>query len=391
MKIVVLSHCFYPFTGGLEEVAFQQARHLAERGHDVSVITSNMNDGSHELLKEDKVDGVKIYRISSLDVLYRNFDIPQPIFNAFELIGRLKQLIRDADIVHIHDRHYMTSLFGSFMAKKYGKPIVLTLHTPGIKYDSRLYNVLFRINEMISSYSIKKADKILSLGSEVRDYVFERFGRRSEIVWNGVDTDHFSPVNEHEKRRLRTEMKIPKEKFIALFVGRLTFKKGADLLVEIAENLRDQDVELIVVGDGPRRKSIEKGVVKKGINNIRLVGNISDKEVLRGFYRAADILLFTSRGGEAAAPLVLLESMASGLPIITFKTGPYADLISEGKGYAVSTVKEMSDKILYLSAESSLINEISMNCRRYAKEYSWAKNVDELLKVYSDLIRIKEN
>lgn len=388
MNVLILSHHFYPFIGGLEEVAFQQARHLAMNGHDVNVITSNISNELEELPKEEEIDGVKIYRISAMNFLYKNFDIPQPVFNIFELRNKLNNLIKTADVVHIHDRHYMTSFMGSLMAKKHKKPVVLTLHTPRVKYGNKLYNFLFQLNEMISSYSIKKADAILSLGSEVHDYILERFGRESEIVWNGVDIDTFSPVSEYEKIKLRADMKLPEEKFIALFVGRLTFKKGADLLVEVAKNLRDhEDVEIIVVGDGPRRKVIEKNIKNNDINNIKLIGNVVDKRILSKFYRAADILLFTSRGGEAAAPLVLLEAMASSLPIVALRTGPYADLISKDKGYAVSTINEMSDKIIYLSGEADLMNELSLKCRKYAEKYSWSKNVDELLEIYSNLTK----
>lgn len=126
MRILIVSHFFHPFIGGLEEVALQQAKNLVEMGHEVKVVTSRVGD-EEEL---EMIHGIEVHRVPASDFLYRNLDIPQPLFNIFELNRLLKRLVPESDVVHIHDRFYLSSFLATRVAKKFDKPIVLTIHVP---------------------------------------------------------------------------------------------------------------------------------------------------------------------------------------------------------------------------------------------------------------------
>lgn len=79
-----------------------------------------------------------------------------------------------------------------------------------------------------------------------------------------------------------------------MFVGRFTYKKGVDIILEVAERF-DGDVEFICVGDGPKMSEIKEIMKKKNIENMKLTGMISERDKLRDYYISSDVLIFTSR------------------------------------------------------------------------------------------------
>ncbi|MCG2829228.1 glycosyltransferase family 4 protein [Methanothermobacter sp. K4] len=377
MKIVIIAHHFYPFIGGLEEVAFQQAKGLVKRGHDVTVITSNIGNQT-KLKKIENYGGITVYRVSASDFLYRNFDIPQPLFNLFELKKILKKFIQEADVVHVHDRYYVSSLFATKIAKKLGKPVVLTVHVGFIEYEKSLYRMLFSINEMLSYYVVKNVDVILSVGEEIKNYISKRFARNSIVVSNAVEIEKF--IQNHNNKK-------SDKKFKVLFVGRFTYKKGIDIVIDVAKNLRDEAI-FICLGDGPKMDEIKETLKRDKIENVILTGIISNKKRLREYYGSADVLIFPSRKGEASSPLVMLEALASGLPVIVKDSGGHADLICDGlNGYVVDNTSEMVEKIRFLKENRDILNEMSQNARKHAEKFSWSENVEKLISIYSSVVR----
>lgn len=373
MKILIVSHCFHPFVGGLEEVAFQQAKNLVKNGHEVHVITSNI--GNNEKLKKvEGLHGIKVYRVSATDFLYKNFDVPQPIFNPLELYKSLKEHIKGADVVHVHDRFYMSSIFATKISKSFNKPIILTIHVGKIDYDTRMRRVLFEINEKIASYVVGNASRIISIGDEISEYICKKFKKGSTVIQNAVDTNFFS-------------LKRSNYGFIALFVGRFTYKKGIDIIVDVAKKLNKEKINFICIGDGPKLPEIEKKIREENIQNITLTGTLSDKKELRQYYRNASVLIFPSRKGEASSPLVILEALASGLPVIVRNTGGHATIIEDGKtGFIVENVDEIADKIKFLEKNEDILEKMSLNARKYSKEFSWSKNVQKLISVYNSVL-----
>lgn len=370
MKILIVSHYFYPFIGGVEEVAFQQAKTLVKMGYKVNVVTSNIGAPrkGHEI---EDLNGIMVYRVPANNFLYDHLDIPQPIFHPLKLYKILKKIVKEADIVHIHDRFYMSSIFATVIAKTFNKPIVLTIHK-GSDYDSAFYKFLFEINEKIAFYTVKNASKLVLVSEEVGNYIKKRFKREYEVIPNAVDTNFFQPGDIERKNR-----------FIVLFVGRFIHKKGIDTVIDIAKKFGD--IQFVCVGDGPRMPKIKKIIKEKSLQNILLKGNILDKNKLRECYKNADVFIFPSEKGEGL-PLVILEALASGLPVIVKNTGNHAKIIENGKsGFIVEDVNEMSEKIKFLKENRDVLREMSLYSREYSEKYSWSSNIKKLISVYDSI------
>lgn len=371
MRILIVSHFFHPFIGGLEEVALQQAKNLVEMGHEVKVVTSRVGD-EEEL---EMIHGIEVHRVPASDFLYRNLDIPQPLFNIFELNRLLKRLVPESDVVHIHDRFYLSSFLATRVAKKFDKPIVLTIHVGLVSYENPLYRLLFQINEIFSSYVVKNASKIISVGDEIKEYISNKFKRPSLSISNAVEIDFYNS-------NINNETLLKSDDFKVLFVGRFTYKKGVDIILEVAERF-DGDVEFICVGDGPKMSEIKEIMKKKNIENMKLTGMISERDKLRDYYISSDVLIFTSRRGEASSPLVILEALASGLPVLVMNTGGHARIIDNGvTGFVVEDLEDFIDKIRILRDNRNILKEMSMNARIEAERYTWSRNVEKLISVY---------
>jgi len=183
-------------------------------------------------------------------------------------------------------------------------------------------------------------------------------------------------------------------KFILLFVGRLVEKKGvADLLKAYAllpETSRHQ-AELWIIGDGAEREKLEALAMNSRIvNSIRFFGRMPNHQ-LPDYYAAADIFIAPSiidnQGDTEGQGVMLLEAMASRVPVITTNVGGIGNVVTHGEtGLLVSPGKpqEISDAIVQLINDKKLRETLSMKGYRAAQDYDWKKVAYQFIKLYSE-------
>jgi glycosyltransferase involved in cell wall biosynthesis len=138
----------------------------------------------------------------------------------------------------------------------------------------------------------------------------------------------FEPVDDREKRALRHRLDIPTDRRIALFVGRLSWLKGADRLREIIEKMERRQAgryQFCLVGDGRDRDLLE-GFSEPMVNLAARV----DPEEMPDYYQAADVLVFPSR--TEGLPNVVLEALLCHLPVIASPVGENPRLLSRTPG-----------------------------------------------------------
>jgi len=219
---------------------------------------------------------------------------------------------------------------------------------------------------------------VLSLGADPA---------RMSVLHNGVDVDRFKPLKtlREEKRR---KLGIPTKATVILTVRRLVYKNGIDTLIETATTAIKQNPNLIflVVGTGPDQTQIQTQAKQLGISrNFRLMGFVSDEE-LPSFYNAADLFVLPSKSGEGL-PLVSLEAMACGLPVIATDVGGIREIIPEGYGKFVPP--DSPDTMAEAVIEFSQVNlqPLKQKLRtRVEDRFSWEKNVEQLAQIYEQLI-----
>lgn len=221
---------------------------------------------------------------------------------------------------------------------------------------------------------------VLRLGADIS---------KTLVMHNGVDTTFFRPMNRGESR---DKLGLPRNKKLILTIRRLVYKNGLDTFIEAAALLTREFPNLlfIVIGKGPNRKLIEKRVREMRIDdNVKLAGFVPER-LLPLHYNAADYFVIPSSSGEGL-PLVLLEAMACGLPVIATSVGGTPEIIKDMKNGALVPPRNpeaLADTISKFLANKELGLTIGEEARKIVEEkFTWEENVRRLQKVYGEILK----
>ncbi len=208
-----------------------------------------------------------------------------------------------------------------------------------------------------------------------------------ELIYNGVDLERFKPITD-ARPEVRRKLGIPEDAIVAVTVRRLVYKNGIDTLIESARiSIRkNSKIVYLVIGKGPDFNDVKTRIAELGIEkNFILAGFVSDQD-LPSYYNAADFFILPSKSGEGL-PLVALEAMACGLPVIATNVGGIGEVMIEGFGKIIppNDPESMAETSIDF-AEKNLSN-IKGNLRKMMLEkYSWDVNVEKLAKIYEEII-----
>lgn len=209
------------------------------------------------------------------------------------------------------------------------------------------------------------------------------------VIPNGIDLNVFEGLSKEE---LRKKFGLNKTEKIILYVGRLLHIKGLIYLIEAVKNINEKNKRLLLVGYGDDRKHLENLVKKLKIENIvTFVGKVPNKEVFE-YMVASDVLVLPSLS--EGFPNVILEAMASGLPIIATKVGGIPKIVNnEVNGFLVDPKNptQIVETLLQLFKDEKLREKISDNNKIEAKKYSWESVINDLEKVYNKIIENNHN
>jgi glycosyltransferase involved in cell wall biosynthesis len=190
------------------------------------------------------------------------------------------------------------------------------------------------------------------------------------------------------REKIRNRLKIRQSARVALSVRRLVYKNGVDTLIETAEMAikSNSQIDFLIVGTGPDFDAVRTKISRLGISErCRLAGFVSDAE-LPAYYNAADLFVLPSKSGEGL-PLVGLEAMSCGLPVIATNVGGISEVIPEGYGKLVppNYPAALAEAILDFSKKD--LPELKKELRTIVlKRFSWDRNVERLIEIYEELI-----
>jgi len=364
LNVVIIVTYAHPYIGsGLGVVAKFQAEYLASQGHNVTIISSNIPRTFKKFVLHN-VTYIKVPAATQLERLH----IPVPIL--FFNINVIRA-IKNADIVHIHDMLYPSSLLAALLAKLYKKRVILTQHIPHVKYTSKIINAVEKLAfYTVGLMTLRASDATIVLNTTVHKWIRQY---KNEVYYlpNGVDLQLFNKPTEQEKQDIRERYGIALDTFVVLCVGRFVPKKGYDILY----NAKDPSYLLLFVGGGIMPTYIQS------TKSVRVIGALPQEE-LAMIYKASDVFILPSYG--EGFPLSIQEAMATGLPVITSKHNndgqlPASPIIS----YIDRTETDIKSAIKKIQSDVTLQKEMGECSRNIAREnYSWEKNNAKLLDVY---------
>jgi len=211
-------------------------------------------------------------------------------------------------------------------------------------------------------------------------------GEIIELVENGVDLTVF--------RAARPNGAESRERPRFAFVGRLIELKGVDMLLEAtARALREQNLELHIVGDGSIRSQLETLTTTLGLNQHVVFHGFIPQEQCATLLADCDVLVLPSICECGGA--VVLEAMAMGRPVIATKWGGPADYLDETSGILIEPrgrelfIADLAQAMVRLARSRELANQLGKAGRvRVASEFDWEKKIDRILSVYARASRL---
>lgn len=381
MKIAIVTHYWHPHLGGIEQVAGTQARELVKLGHHVKVLTSDIPKDSQDNYIYD------ITRIKASNLM-ESLGIPYPVFYP-SIVNQFCAVIEWADIIHSHGHPYISSLMAAYLSKKYNKPHLVSIHNSFIEYSSSFVNNIERLNDrIVGRYVIRNSRSVIAISPYISECV-RKIDREIDpvVIYNGVDCSKYHPADDGDIAKIRSDLGLPNDRFICLSVGRLNYKKGIYKLIEIAKEVND--ILICIVGSGPEEETLRDMIERFSISDkVRFLGKLCG-ENLEKIYRASDIFLLPSLTGEGL-PTVVLEALASGLPVIATNTGGQVDIIKDfqnGNIVDVNNILKMGELINYYKENEDILKRCKIYSRKLALELlSIEANMSNLTSLYHNIL-----
>jgi teichuronic acid biosynthesis glycosyltransferase TuaC len=382
-RLCIVTHTFLPHVGGIERVVYEQSKRLIKRNHiDLTVLTHR-----NYTPREYRYNDVPVRCYDALNIGFR-LGIPYPIPSVTSLKTFL-QTVKQSTIIHAHGHPYLSSFISGKLARKYNKPFILTQHNTFIEYNG-IWDQIEKVNDSgIGKQSLRTAEKIIVISKATKNYVLSLGAKpeKVELLYNGVDVDRFKP-SASERQTVRKKLGISEDAPVAVTVRRLVYKNGVDTLLESAKTVirKNSKIVYLVVGRGPDFDDVKTRISQLGIErNFVMTGFVSDQD-LPSFYNAADFFVLPSKSGEGL-PLVALEAMSCGLPVIATDVGGIREVVIEGFGEIVppNSPDRLAEKILNLADVK--LTKLKQNLRKVMIErHSWDVNVAKLEKIYEEII-----
>jgi glycosyltransferase involved in cell wall biosynthesis len=197
----------------------------------------------------------------------------------------------------------------------------------------------------------------------------------------GVDTDLFHPEGESISTNARTTL---------LWVGRFVPAKNLSLLLDTFSRIHDQfpDTELILVGDGPLREDVETGIQKRELGSAVTINGYVPNDQLPAYYRGSNIFVLSSRTENH--PIVLLESMSTGTPVVAPEIGYIPEMIENGSTgllYDSGTADEFVNSVMRLISDEEVRQKIKYQGRKETLEkFDWKVRARRLKQILAELV-----
>ncbi|MBA7599969.1 D-inositol 3-phosphate glycosyltransferase [subsurface metagenome] len=400
MKILQVTPVFKPLweSGGIARAAYEISRSLAERGHDVTVYTTNRSLYNTNL-PTNKVlylEGMKVYYFENLRKYFPAKNPPPPLPYYLPFIARKE--IKQFDVIHIHDYRTMLAVIIHHYAKKYNIPYVLqprgSLPRISKSKQKQLFDALFGWAIINDASKIIASSKI---ESEQYLDVFNDIDLEKVVhIPNGIDLETYQ--NLPKKGEFRRKYSIAEDKKVILFLSRIHKRKGADFLIEAFNKLKNEleGVKLVIAGPDVGYLDKLKLIVNK-LNiedDVIFPGPLYEKDKLEA-YVDADVFVLPSKDRYESFGNVVLEACACDTPVIvTNNCGVSEWMINDGGRYLVECVecnKIQIYNVLYkILTDEDKRKHMSKYAKKFVRKFSWGNIIQKYEMVYKSLANYKE-
>ncbi|MFN8465011.1 MAG: glycosyltransferase family 1 protein [Caldilineaceae bacterium] len=368
MRVALFTETFLPKVDGIVNTLCHLLEHLAARGHESILFAP---DGGPAQFAQTRVYGLP--------------SMPLPFYPELRLVPPLISVMNQLrafqpDLVHVINPVSL-GIVGLEHGRRLKVPVVASYHTDVPGFAARwglgiLYHPLMQFFRWLHNYADLNLCPSLPTLRELQRYGYKRLN-----VWGrGVDSSLFHPGKRSLDWR-RGVSNNESEKPLLLYVGRLSPEKRVDWLLPVLDSL--PEARLVIVGDGPTRPRLERMFSGRAVH---FTGYLRGEQLAQA-YASCDIFVFPAANETLGN--VVLEAMASGLPVVAPRSGGVQDHVvpdTTGLLFDPGAQRELVSAVAQLIHQPLQAQLLGANGRRAIEARSWALVLDDLFVQYARVL-----
>ena len=379
MRVAIITENFLPKLDGVTRTLARLLEHLQMNGHDAILL--GPDSGMEEYA------GAELIGTAGLPFPF----YPELKFNFFRplFLRRLNEF--HPDIVHLVDPVILGAT-GVAAARFFNIPLISSYHTNLAAYCEHfgfglLTRPMWLYNRFIHSQCALTFCPSPSTAAMLRLQGFDHLR-----IWpRGVDMALFQPERRSEELRASwlAERTEPEHKTILLYVGRVSWEKNLRLLIQAYRGMDFSRCHLVIVGDGPAYTEVQQEL--SGLP-VTFTGYLRGSE-LAAAYASADVFAFPSYTETFGQ--VVLEAMASGLPVVGLLSEGVRDLVEQDRSGFLLDAQNMSEEeqiagyrslLVRLIEDQQMRHEMSVAASIRAHSHTWHEAMESLVRGYHEVI-----
>ncbi|MBC1488337.1 glycosyltransferase family 4 protein [Listeria sp. FSL L7-1485] len=310
MNIGIFTDTYSPQISGVATSIMILENELRKQGHTVYIFTTTDPNANRE-----SEEG-RVFRLPSIPfVFFPERRVAVAGMNKFiKLVGRL-----NLDIIHTHTE-FSLGLLGKRIAKKYHIPSVHTYHTMYVDYLHYIAKGKIITPSMVGKMTksfCDSYDAIITPTAKVKHHLEEQgIHKLMYTIPTGTDISSFAPAEKQQITDLKKSLGIGVDDAVILSLGRIAQEKNIDAIINAMPEvlLEEPNAKLVIIGDGPVRKDLEKIVEYKNLEPHVIFTGAVEWENISLYYQLGD--LFVSASTTETQGLTYAEAMAASLPVV---------------------------------------------------------------------------
>jgi phosphatidylinositol alpha 1,6-mannosyltransferase len=368
VRVALVAETFLPAVNGVVNSVVRVADHLATRGHETVVVAPSCPAGSFETPRGRHIDVVVVPAMKV--PAYSGLSIARPGLDLRPVLADLAP-----DVVHLASP-LVLGWSGAVAADSLGIPSIAVFQTDMSGFLRR-----YRLGMTSPALwaGLRRMHNLTDLNlvpSTSTAYQLRAHGIGPLAIWSrGVDSERFHP--RHRSERLHREL-AGIGNLVVGFVGRLAAEKRVGLLEPIS---RLSGVQLVIIGDGPKRASLERRMP-----HARFLGLQTGAELSR-YMATLDLLV--NPGADETFCQVVQEALASGVPVVAAAAGGPLDLVRHGENgwlWSGDDPTVLAAQIATLRRDRRELTAVAQRTRSSVVARTWARIGDELIGHYGSVI-----
>ena len=376
MKILITTDTYRPTINGVVTSIESLKKALDRLGHDVRILT--FSDSFNSKQEDDiyymgSLGAGKFYPDARMNKLFYNrfyediMDWKPDIVHSqteFTMFIQAKKIAKDLDIPLLHTYHTVYEDYTHYFSlnKKIGKELAKQFTKQIIKTTDGVVVPTNKIYNLLTEYNIHEDIYVASTGINVQK------------------------LSECDDFDIRSGYKIPEDKHIVLFLGRIGKEKNITEILQYLENIDRDDIVFIIAGAGPFLSELKDICSNSKIRDRLIFTGMIDSSKVGSFYSKADV--FVSASTSETQGLTFIESMACSTPIICRHDDCLDGVLIEGKtGFGYDTEEEFIYYLNQILDNKKLRDKMGKNCKQLVDEnYTEDSFANKIEQIYTKVI-----